>query len=247
MFLTHCTMRRTVLVVLSVIVPVWSSIKVVQPYRVVSTNGTALIPCVIHPRTSFRQIHHNQHLADPPSNLEDLQVTLLRGLHGTQKICSSIPNISEHQETQQEKDGDVKCAVQIKDGTVAVALSRLKATDTDIYRCQVQIFYPPPYLQLTGNGTLLHVLESLHFPDQGPQRQRGEEEEEEEEKDNDEIKTPVSVTVVVLVIAILCVLVIIITFQTLQCDQGRREPVRMPPNILLHKVDAVPFSSGTMA
>ncbi|MEQ2277508.1 hypothetical protein XENORESO_003724, partial [Xenotaenia resolanae] len=200
---------------------------VVQPYRVVSTNGTALIPCVIRPRTSFPQIHHNQHLA---SNLEDLQVTLLRGLHGSQKICSSILNISEHQETQQEKDGDVKCAVQIKDGTVAVALSRLKATDTDIYRCQIQIFYPPPYLQLTGNGTLLHVLESLHFPDQGPQRQRGEEEEEEEEeKDNDEIKTPVSVTV------------------TLQCDQGRREPVRMPPNILLHKVDAVPFSSGTMA
>lgn len=37
-------------------------------------------------------------------------------------------------------------------------MSGLKATDTDMYRCEIEVFYPPPYLRLTGNGTLLHVL-----------------------------------------------------------------------------------------
>ncbi|KAM4560972.1 cytotoxic T-lymphocyte protein 4 [Fundulus diaphanus] len=242
MFLTHCTMGWMLLAVLSVCVPVWSSMKVMQPYRVVSTNGAAQIHCVIHPRTAFSQNHLDQNLENPFFNAEDVRVTLLRGLHGSQKVCSSTLNISEQQETQREKDGDVKCAVQIKGGAVEVALSGLKATHTDIYRCGIQILYPPPYQQLTGNGTLLHVLESPRCPVQEPQRLQGQEEEE-----NLETKTAVSIPVVILVIVIICVLVVIITFQTLQCQQGRREPVRMPPNILLQKVDAVPFSSGTMA
>lgn len=39
-----------------------------------------------------------------------------------------------------------------------VTVSGLKATDTDMYRCEIEVFYPPPYLRLTGNGTLIHVL-----------------------------------------------------------------------------------------
>lgn len=37
-------------------------------------------------------------------------------------------------------------------------MTGLKATDTDMYRCEIEIFYPPPFLRLTGNGTLIHVL-----------------------------------------------------------------------------------------
>lgn len=37
-------------------------------------------------------------------------------------------------------------------------MSGLKATDTDMYRCEIEVFYPPPYLELIGNGTLIHVL-----------------------------------------------------------------------------------------
>uniref|UniRef100_A0A3B5MF51 Immunoglobulin V-set domain-containing protein n=1 Tax=Xiphophorus couchianus TaxID=32473 RepID=A0A3B5MF51_9TELE len=140
----------------------------------------AQIHCIIHSRTA-----------------EDLQVALLRGLHGNQKICTSTLNTSEHEkEMQQEKDGDVR--LLIKDGAVVVTLSGLKATHTDIYRCAIQVFYPPPYQQLTGNGTLLHVL------GRSPQSQLHLLTE----------RLPfISVTVVVLVIAVICVLIIIITFQ----------------------------------
>lgn len=241
MFLTHCMMGWTVLAVLSISVPVWSSMKVTQPYSVVSTNGTAEIHCTIHHRTSTPDIHANRSFLD----VEDMQVTLLRGLHGSQKICSSTVTISEQQEIQPEKDGDNKCEVQIKYGAVVVSLSELKATHTDIYLCEIHILYPPPIRRLRGNGTLLHVLESSHCPFQGPQRQQIEEEDKDE--GNDEIKTAVSVPVVVLVIIIICVLVIIITFQTLQCERGRREPSRASPYILSHKVDAVPLSCGAMA
>ncbi|XP_043986969.1 cytotoxic T-lymphocyte protein 4 [Gambusia affinis] len=246
MFLTHSMMGWSVLAVLTISVPVWSSVKVTQPYRVVSTNGTAQIHCIIHSRTAASHLRPAQRLENLVSNLEDLQVALLRGLHGNQKICSSTLNISKNMQMQQEKDGDGQCAVQMKDGALVVTLSGLKATHTDIYRCAIQVFYPPPYQQLTGNGTLLHVLEDSPCPVRGPQRQQSEEEERDEEESN-ETKPAVSVTVVVLVIAIICVLIIIITLQTLQCERGRREPIRMPPNVLLHKVDAVPFSCGTMA
>ncbi|XP_054915949.1 cytotoxic T-lymphocyte protein 4 [Poeciliopsis prolifica] len=246
MFLTHSMMGWNVLAVLSISVPVWSSVKVTQPYRVMSTNGTAQIHCIIHSRTAASHLRPGQPLENLFSNLEDLQVALLRGLHGNQKICSSTLSTSEHKkEMQQEKNKEGQCEIQMKDGTVVVTLSGLKATHTDIYRCAIQVFYPPPYQQLTGNGTLLHVLEDSPCPDPGPQRQQSEEEGEEEK--SNETKTAVSVTVVVLVIAIICVLIIIITLQTLQCERGRREPIRMPPNVLLHKVDTVPFSCGTMA
>uniref|UniRef100_A0A3P9PSP8 Uncharacterized protein n=1 Tax=Poecilia reticulata TaxID=8081 RepID=A0A3P9PSP8_POERE len=166
---------------------------------VVSTNGTAQIHCIIHSRTVASHLRPGQRLENLFSNLEDLQVALLRGLHGNQKICSSTLNTSEHQkEMQQEKDGDGRCAVQMKDGAVVVTLSGLKATHTDIYRCTIQVFYPPPYQQLTGNGTLLHVL--------------GRSPQSENHLRTDRLPF-ISVVVVVLVIAIICVLIIIITLQ----------------------------------
>lgn len=52
----------------------------------------------------------------------------------------------------------VECTAETTHDTVEVTLSGLNATDTDMYRCEIQIFYPPPYLRLIGNGTLIHVL-----------------------------------------------------------------------------------------
>lgn len=52
----------------------------------------------------------------------------------------------------------VQCSARVTGGAVEVTLSGLKAADTDLYRCEIEVFYPPPYLRLTGNGTLLHVL-----------------------------------------------------------------------------------------
>lgn len=46
----------------------------------------------------------------------------------------------------------------MREGVVEVTVIGLKPSDTDMYRCEIEVFYPPPYLQLIGNGTLIHVL-----------------------------------------------------------------------------------------
>uniref|UniRef100_A0A3Q2ZH68 Uncharacterized protein n=1 Tax=Kryptolebias marmoratus TaxID=37003 RepID=A0A3Q2ZH68_KRYMA len=171
------------------------AVNVTQPYRVVSTNGTTQIQCFIHPPLP-----------------QDLQVTLLKGLHGSQKLCSSTLDPTEQREkSQNEGEVRINCEAQAVDGAVKVTVFGLRATDTDIYRCEIQVFYPPPYLQLTGNGTLIHFTffcPSCNCPAREAQRQRSGEEEEDEP-----MIAPVSVPVIVLIILIVCVLVIIIYFQ----------------------------------
>uniref|UniRef100_A0A3Q1GNH7 Immunoglobulin V-set domain-containing protein n=1 Tax=Acanthochromis polyacanthus TaxID=80966 RepID=A0A3Q1GNH7_9TELE len=128
-----------------------------QPYRVLSTDGTAQIRCVVHPRPSYHQIEpsHDQTPSYPFPDPEELRVALLKGLYGSQELCSSnIDFLRKPNET------DVKQKGEAIDGAVTMSVSGLKATDTDLYRCQIQVFYPPPYLQFVGNGTLIHVLDS---------------------------------------------------------------------------------------
>lgn len=52
----------------------------------------------------------------------------------------------------------LQCSAQVRGGAVELTVSGLKAEHTDMYRCKIEVFYPPPYLHLTGNGTLIHVL-----------------------------------------------------------------------------------------
>lgn len=52
----------------------------------------------------------------------------------------------------------LQCSAQVTGGAVELTVSGLKAEHTDMYRCKIEVFYPPPYLSLTGNGTLIHVL-----------------------------------------------------------------------------------------
>ncbi|KAM4559438.1 cytotoxic T-lymphocyte protein 4 isoform 2-T2 [Odontesthes bonariensis] len=217
----------------------FSAVRVTQPYRVASTNGTAQIQCVIQPRPAFHQVQpsHGRHQAYPYPTPEDFRVTLMKGLHGNQELCSSVLNFTEQIETQWERQGEVQCWAKVRDGAVEVTISGLKATDTDIYRCEIQVFYPPPFLRFRGNGTLLHVVESSDCPAQRAKAQRREEEDEEEDGER---TAPLSVPVVVLVILIICVLLIIIYVQTLQCERGRREMVRMTLP-LHHKTEATSF------
>lgn len=86
-----------------------AAVKVTQPYRVLSTNGTAQIQCVIHPRPAFHQIQpSHEHLRYPYPDPVDLRVALLKGLHGNQKLCSSKLNFSEQNEAQQQREGEVR-------------------------------------------------------------------------------------------------------------------------------------------
>ncbi|XP_068590270.1 cytotoxic T-lymphocyte protein 4 [Cebidichthys violaceus] len=243
MFLTHCVMPWIVLTVLSLCRPAWSAVTVIQPYRVVSTNGTAQVHCFVQPRPSYHQVQppYDQTRPYPYADPKELRVTLLKGLYGAQEFCSSILNFTGRREPGVEKQGDVQCSARVREGAVEVTVSGLKATDTDLYRCKVEVFYPPPYLRLTGNGTLIHVLGSSDCPVPGPQRQTAHPGDDGEDDEGDERMAPVSIPVVVLVILVVFVLIIITYFQALQCERGRREIVR-PVTGVLHKVDAAAFS-----
>ncbi|XP_008300698.1 uncharacterized protein cd28 [Stegastes partitus] len=249
MFLTDSMMGWMVLTVLSLCQPAWSIVKVIQPYRVESTNGTAQIQCVIHPRPSYHQLEPlpDQTLSYPFPDPEDLKVTLLKGLHGTQELCSSSFSFPEKpKETDVKPEGEVQCSARASDGTVEVTVSGLKATDTDLYRCQIQVFYPPPYLRFTGNGTLIHVLDHSGCPVQEAQRQTAHQSEGEEETDGDTRMVADSVPVLVLVIVIMCILLVIIYFQTLQCERSRREIIRTVSGVI-HKMDAASYQCENMA
>uniref|UniRef100_A0A8C2XAV0 Immunoglobulin V-set domain-containing protein n=1 Tax=Cyclopterus lumpus TaxID=8103 RepID=A0A8C2XAV0_CYCLU len=111
-----------------------AALKVIQPYRVVSANGEAQVKCL------------------------ELRVTLLKGLYGAREACSSILTLTGQREPAVEHQGGVSCSAQMTEGAVEVTVTGLRAADTDLYRCDIEIFFPPPYLRLTGNGTLVHVL-----------------------------------------------------------------------------------------
>ncbi|KAF3694491.1 T-cell-specific surface glycoprotein CD28 Precursor [Channa argus] len=233
MFLTHSVMGWIVLTVLSLCLPVWSAVKVIQPYKVVSTTGTAQVQCIIQPQPAFDYIHHSsmENHGYPYPDPEEMRVTLLKGLHGTQELCWSIPNLAEQGDNSSKEEGQVQCSAQVRGGAVEMTVSGLKTTDTDVYQCIIEVFYPPPYLRLPGNGTLIHVLES---PD-CPERQIAHQSDEDE---GDEGMAPVSTPVVVLVVLIVFVLIVIVYLQIAQCQQGKREIVRQVPGGA-HKVDAV--------
>ncbi|XP_033965498.2 cytotoxic T-lymphocyte protein 4-like [Pseudochaenichthys georgianus] len=227
--------------VLSLCLPAWSAVRVVQPYKVVSSNGTALVQCFLHPQPFHRQSPlPNNDLSYPFPEPEDLRVTLLRGLHGSTKICSSILNLTGPIETGEE--GEVQCSAQRREGALELTVSGLRATDTDLYRCDIEIFYPPPYLRFTGNGTLIHILGSSDSPAPGAQRQISNKEDEGEEDEDEETAAPVSVPVIVLVVLVLFVLIVIMYLQASQCDRGRREMIRP-----VHTVDAAVFSCYNLA
>ncbi|XP_031161549.1 cytotoxic T-lymphocyte protein 4 [Sander lucioperca] len=243
MLLTHIVTPWIVLTVLSLCLPVWSAVKVIQHYKVVSTNGTAQLQCFVQPRPSFHksQPSDEQTLPYPYPDPEELRVTLLKGLHGTQELCSSTLSFTEQTEPGVAKEREVQCSARLREGSVEVTVSGLKATDTDLYRCGIEIFYPPPYLRLTGNGTLIHVLGSSDCPLPETHRQAAQQGDKGED-DEERITSRTSVLVVVLMILVICVLIIIIFFQAKQCEQGRREiGVRPEPDVFL-KVDAAAFS-----
>ncbi|XP_073330334.1 cytotoxic T-lymphocyte protein 4 [Pagrus major] len=239
MFLAHCMMEWTVLTILSFCLPVWSAMEVIQPYSVVSTDGTAKVQCLIQPQPSYQNFY-DQSLPNPDP--EVLRVTLLRGLHSNQEVCSS--NFTQQREAGVEREGRLQCSAQVRGGAVELTVSGLKVTHTDMYRCRIDVFYPPPYLRLTGNGTLIHVLGSSDCPVQGAHRQTASQDDEEEDDEDKEKMASFSVPVGALMILIIIVLIIIISFQTLQCERRKREMV--VPGVL-HKADAAAFSCENMA
>ncbi|XP_062390975.1 cytotoxic T-lymphocyte protein 4-like [Sardina pilchardus] len=113
---------------------------IVQPYRVVATEGQATIEC--------------RYSSPPRHQPLELHVTLLKGYHGAATICGSYINSTIGSVRTQEPNA---CEVTLSERGVNVSVAGLTGDDTDMYRCVVKVLYPPPYLEKHGNGTLVYV------------------------------------------------------------------------------------------
>ncbi|KAM9850712.1 T-cell-specific surface glycoprotein CD28 homolog [Aulostomus maculatus] len=223
MFLTDCMTGWIMLTVLSPCVHVWSAVMVSQPYRVTGINGTAKIKCFIYPQPTYQSTSPpNNHSPYPYPDPEELRVSLLKGLHGRQHLCSSILSVTEQKEINVAGEQEAQCYAQVRDSALEVTVTGLRPEDTDIYRCDIEVFYPPPYLRLTGNGTLVHVPDSSGCTVQDAQTQISFLGYHDGHDEDDKRTASVSVPVVVLVILVTFVIMIIIFLQTLNCQRRRR-------------------------
>ncbi|XP_028992665.1 T-cell-specific surface glycoprotein CD28 homolog [Betta splendens] len=239
MLLTHCVM----LSVLGLCLPARAAVTVVQPYRVLSSNATATVRCWIQPQPAYHQSQSPEEQSPPYPypDPEVFRVALLRSPHGSQELCSSVINVTGQRVTDVKAEGEVQCTARVQAGAVEVTVSGLKPSHTDIYRCNIEIFYPPPFLRLTGNGTLIHVPDSC--PQRGAEAQVAQHSDGAEEAERD---GTLSLPVVVLVMLIIFVLIAIVYLQSLQCRRGRREVIGAVP-VGAHKVEAVAVSYGNIA
>ncbi|KAG9271562.1 T-cell-specific surface glycoprotein CD28-like [Astyanax mexicanus] len=115
------------------------ALSVSQPYYVVGSNGQVSMHCIF--KTKIQP--------------QEMQVSLYKGLYGKERICSTSVNISY---SQLETNERVHCRANVSNGRVDLTIFGLKGEDTDIYRCRVDIIFPPPYLRQFGNGTLVFPI-----------------------------------------------------------------------------------------
>lgn len=114
------------------------ALHVSQPYRVEGKQEYVPLHCLFSSKLRPEEMH----------------VSLYKGLHGQERICSAFVNMSEPYFTT---DGRVYCRGNISSGRVDMVIFGLRGEDTDIYRCEVEILFPPPYLSRAGNGTIVYI------------------------------------------------------------------------------------------
>ncbi|XP_026074834.1 T-cell-specific surface glycoprotein CD28 [Carassius auratus] len=122
-------------------IPLGLALDVSQPYRVVGNEREVPLRCSFSSRLKP----------------EEMQVSLYRGSHGREKICSAYVNLSEPYFTTV---GTFNCSGKISSKRVDMMISGLRGNDTDIYRCEIEIIFPPPYLRKIGNGTIVYIQET---------------------------------------------------------------------------------------
>ncbi|KAK2849909.1 hypothetical protein Q7C36_008692 [Tachysurus vachellii] len=127
--------------------PLGHAFSVSQPYFAVGVQGQVSFHCTINAK----------------NQPEEMRVSVYKGQYGEQRICSAFVNISDpHIET----NGEVFCRGNVSKGQVDLTIFGLRGKDTDIYRCKIDLLFPPPYVGKFGNGTLVYVQESPDCPPQ---------------------------------------------------------------------------------
>lgn len=109
-----------------------------QPYYAVGEQGQVSLHCTINTKTQP----------------DEMRVSVYKGMFGEERICSAYVNISNpHIET----NGRVYCRGNVSKGKVDLTIFGLIGKDTDLYRCQIEFMFPPPYISKIGNGTLVYI------------------------------------------------------------------------------------------
>ncbi|KAF4087101.1 hypothetical protein AMELA_G00091820 [Ameiurus melas] len=125
--------------------PLGHAFTVSQPYYAVGGQGKVSFHCTIYTK----------------SQPEEMQVSVYKGMYGGKRICSAYVNISNpHIVT----NGEVYCRGNVSRGKVDLTIFGLKGEDTDLYRCQIDVMFPPPYISKFGNGTLVRIPDSPDCP-----------------------------------------------------------------------------------
>lgn len=64
---------------------------------------------------------------------------------------------------------DPFCSGDFNESRVNLTIQGLRAADTGLYFCKVELMYPPPYFVGMGNGTQIYVIgEKSHFTENTP-------------------------------------------------------------------------------
>ncbi|KAG2459224.1 CTLA4 protein, partial [Polypterus senegalus] len=102
--------------------------------KVVPVGSSAIVPC------SYQN-----------STAKELKVQLLRG--EKEEVCSVL--IPENKVNVTEPGA---CRIEVFNHSVNFHLSSLRPNDSDLYSCDMLTLYPPPFLKIMGQKTMVCVI-----------------------------------------------------------------------------------------
>lgn len=129
-------------------IPIFSeAIQVTQPSVVLaSSHGVASFPC------EYASSH----------NTDEVRVTVLRQTNDqVTEVCATTFTVKN---TLGFLD-DPSCRGTFNESRVNLTIQGLRAADTGLYFCKVELMYPPPYFVGMGNGTQIYVIDPEPCPD----------------------------------------------------------------------------------
>ncbi|XP_007119084.1 cytotoxic T-lymphocyte protein 4 isoform X1 [Physeter macrocephalus] len=92
----------------------------------------------------------------------EVRVTVLRKAGGQLNEVCAATYMVEDELTFLE---DSTCTGTSSGNKVNLTIQGLRATDTGLYICKVELMYPPPYYVGMGNGTQIYVIDPEPCPD----------------------------------------------------------------------------------
>ncbi|XP_043853786.1 cytotoxic T-lymphocyte protein 4 [Dromiciops gliroides] len=94
---------------------------------------------------------------------KEIRVGLLRKMDNQMvEVCASTYLV---QNQPVFMDDMLECTGNASGNKVMLTLTGLKASDTGLYICKVELMYPPPYFMGLGNGTQIYVIDPEPCPD----------------------------------------------------------------------------------